>query len=243
MPDGSRTTIVRPAANPREHGVFPKPFGIVRQSACAEQGGAIRRGGGGAKGWDQGECEPAAHGPDAEPGNRVTGAGAHTSNRKGKEEGTVHCAFPPYQRRAAPGCVLRHQAGGSPRRRRGEMAGLCGKPGDKSPGFVRAGPTGSVWGIAISATVYAEAGRPAAPACGRRPGRQDCPTGDGLLNAIYEEDFLGFFPYRDRRSHPLGTTAIGEYAADSSNDGNAVSDLFGPHLNMTRSGSSPFPDD
>src|SRR5215471_25078 len=27
------------------------------------------------------ECEPAAHGPDAEPGNRVTGAGAHTSNR------------------------------------------------------------------------------------------------------------------------------------------------------------------
>src|SRR5215468_10935770 len=35
MPDGSSTTIVRPAANPREHGVFPKPFGIVRQSACA----------------------------------------------------------------------------------------------------------------------------------------------------------------------------------------------------------------
>jgi hypothetical protein len=55
-------------------------------SSCeaGEQGGAIRRGAGGAKGWDQGECEPAAHGPDAEPGNRVTGAGAHTSNRKGK---------------------------------------------------------------------------------------------------------------------------------------------------------------
>jgi hypothetical protein len=34
MPDGSRTSIVRPAANPREHGVFPKPYGIVRQSAC-----------------------------------------------------------------------------------------------------------------------------------------------------------------------------------------------------------------
>src|SRR6266849_10803660 len=53
-------------------------------SSCeaGEQGGAIRRGAGGAKGWDQGECEPAGHGPDAEPGNRVTGAGAHTSNRK-----------------------------------------------------------------------------------------------------------------------------------------------------------------
>jgi hypothetical protein len=35
MPDGSGTTIVGPAANPREHGVILKPFGIVRQSACA----------------------------------------------------------------------------------------------------------------------------------------------------------------------------------------------------------------
>src|SRR5215470_1971918 len=49
---------------------------------AGEQDGAIRRGAGGAKGWDQGECEPAAHGPDAEPGNRVTGAGLHTANRK-----------------------------------------------------------------------------------------------------------------------------------------------------------------
>jgi hypothetical protein len=35
MPDGSGTTIVGPAANPREHGVILKPFGIVRQSAYA----------------------------------------------------------------------------------------------------------------------------------------------------------------------------------------------------------------
>src|SRR6266436_6907335 len=104
-------------------------------SSCeaGEQGGAIRRGAGGAKGWDQRECEPAAHGPDAEPGNCVTGAGAHTSNRKGKEEGTVHSALSSYQRRTAPGCILRHQAGGSPPRRRGDMAGLRGKCGDKSP--------------------------------------------------------------------------------------------------------------
>src|SRR5499425_1517900 len=54
------------------------------RSSCeaGEQGGAIRRGAGGAKGWDQGECKPATLGPDAEPGNRVTGAGAHTSNRE-----------------------------------------------------------------------------------------------------------------------------------------------------------------
>src|SRR5262245_21390518 len=70
-------------------------------SSCeaGEQGGAIRRGAGGAKGWDQGECKPATLGLDAEPGNRVTGAGAHTSNRKGKEEGTVHILQPwPEQR-------------------------------------------------------------------------------------------------------------------------------------------------
>ena len=35
MPDASGTTIVGPAANPREHGVILKPFGIVRHSAYA----------------------------------------------------------------------------------------------------------------------------------------------------------------------------------------------------------------
>src|SRR5262249_40920067 len=43
---------------------------------AGEQSGAIRRGVGGAKGGDQGECEPAKHVPDAEPDERVTGAGA-----------------------------------------------------------------------------------------------------------------------------------------------------------------------
>jgi hypothetical protein len=79
-----------------------------------EQGGAIRRGAGGAKGWDHGEYEPAAHGPDAEPGNQCHRCWPHTSNRKGREEGTVHCAFPPYQRRTAPEWFLRHQAGAAP---------------------------------------------------------------------------------------------------------------------------------
>ena len=41
-------------------------------------GGANRSGAGGAKGGDQGECGPAKHAPDAEPGMRVTGAGTHT---------------------------------------------------------------------------------------------------------------------------------------------------------------------
>src|SRR5262245_14309028 len=65
--DDERTREVGPSSSSYEAG---------------EQGGTIRPGAGGAKGWDQGECEPAAHGPDAEPGNRATGAGTHTSNRK-----------------------------------------------------------------------------------------------------------------------------------------------------------------
>ena len=35
---------------------------------------------GGAKGGDQGECGPAKHVPDSEPGKRVTGAGTHTAS-------------------------------------------------------------------------------------------------------------------------------------------------------------------
>src|SRR6202040_4346876 len=64
-------------------------------------GGAERSGAGGAKGGDQGECGPAKHAPDPEPGKRVTGAGTHTDNRERKAEGEVHRALPSYQHRSA----------------------------------------------------------------------------------------------------------------------------------------------
>ena len=47
-----------------------------------EQSRATGRGAGGAKGGGQGECKPAKHAPDSEPGKRVTRAGAHTAKRK-----------------------------------------------------------------------------------------------------------------------------------------------------------------
>src|SRR5215831_13770751 len=47
---------------------------------AGEQRGTIRCGASGAKGGDQGECGPAKHAPDAEPGKRVTGAGTHTAS-------------------------------------------------------------------------------------------------------------------------------------------------------------------
>src|SRR5947209_11965820 len=39
-----------------------------------------RSGAGGAKGGGQGECAPAKHALDSEPGSRVTGAGAYTAS-------------------------------------------------------------------------------------------------------------------------------------------------------------------
>src|SRR5438552_16613156 len=74
-----------------------------------EQCGAIRCGAGGAKGGGQGKCGPAKHAPGAEPGKRVTGAGAHTANSKAKEEGEVHRTPPPYQHRPPRRGVLRTQ--------------------------------------------------------------------------------------------------------------------------------------
>ena len=62
-----------------------------------EQSRATGCGVGGAKGGGRGECESAKHGPSTAPGNRVTGAGAHTASRKSKEEGEVHCALPSRQ--------------------------------------------------------------------------------------------------------------------------------------------------
>src|SRR5258708_27452623 len=53
-------------------------------SSCEadEQSRATGCGVGGAKGGGRGECESAKHGPGTVPGNRVTGAEAHTAFRE-----------------------------------------------------------------------------------------------------------------------------------------------------------------
>ena len=60
--------------------VAAKPANKAAPRCGAVRGGVSRSGVGGAKGGDQGECEPAKHVPDAEPGERVTDAGAHTAS-------------------------------------------------------------------------------------------------------------------------------------------------------------------
>src|SRR5215467_9259480 len=129
-----------------------------------EQSRATGCGVGGAKCGGRGECEPAKHAPGAGPGKCVTGAGAHTASRKATEEGTVHLALPPYQRRTTPGGILRPQA----RCRTGcgwaDMAGLRGGPRSQDRGPARPGPSGSISGSAVSATLHTEGGWAAAPA-------------------------------------------------------------------------------
>src|SRR5215471_4226575 len=60
----------------------------LRHSSCEadEQSWATDCGAGGAKGGGRRECEPAKHAPGAGPEERVTGAGARTSNCKATEE-------------------------------------------------------------------------------------------------------------------------------------------------------------
>jgi hypothetical protein len=62
-------------------------------SSCEadEQGRATGGGVGGANGGGRGECESAKHGPGTVPGNRVTGAEAHTEFR----ENITTCRYTP----------------------------------------------------------------------------------------------------------------------------------------------------
>ena len=68
-----------------------------------EQGGAIRRGAGGAKGGAEGNAGQQSAFRAQYRATRVTGAGAHTASRKAREEGEVHRAPPPYQPRPPEG--------------------------------------------------------------------------------------------------------------------------------------------
>ena len=119
-----------------------------------EQCGAIRCGAGGAKDGDQGECGPAKHTPGTGLGKCVTSAGPHTTGCKAKEEGTVHLASPPRQRRPAQAVVLRTQEGRGTWGRRPGMARLRDKPRGQPRGLARSGPSGSVSGTAQSATIH-----------------------------------------------------------------------------------------
>src|SRR3979490_2317919 len=107
--------------------VAGKPANKVAPRCGAIRGGVSRRGAGGAKGGDQGECGPAKHAPGAEPGKRVTSAGTHTESRKGKEKGEVHRAPTPHQHRLARTGVPRTQRRRRTGRRWRDVEGIRAK--------------------------------------------------------------------------------------------------------------------
>src|SRR5215831_7009619 len=110
-------------------------------------------------------------------GKCVTSAGPHTTGCKAKEEGTVHHASPPRQRRPTQAVVLRTQEGRGTWGRRPGMAGLRDKPRGQPRGLARSGPSGSVSGTAQSATIHTKSRWTAASDCGLRLGRQNRPKG------------------------------------------------------------------
>src|SRR5215471_6664577 len=61
--------------------VAMKPANKAKKAPCGGVCGSGRSGVGGAKGGGQGECAPAKHALDSEPGSRVKGAGAYTARR------------------------------------------------------------------------------------------------------------------------------------------------------------------
>ena len=71
--DDARTREVGPRHSSNEAGEQSE------ESPCGGVCGGGRSGVGGAKGGGQGECAPAKHALDSEPGSRVKGAGAYTA--------------------------------------------------------------------------------------------------------------------------------------------------------------------
>src|SRR5262249_47526967 len=74
---------------------------------ASERSGLGCGGARGAKGRGQGECGTAKHGPDAEPGSRVTGAVPHTRSRHQEQTGQANGALASSQRRCFAGELLR----------------------------------------------------------------------------------------------------------------------------------------
>src|ERR1700676_541211 len=87
-----------------ERGGEVRPIGSTCEAG--EQSGAIRRGAGGGKRWDQEECGTAKHGPDTEPGSCDTSAGPHTRSCNQEQEGEADSALASRQhRRSAVGLL------------------------------------------------------------------------------------------------------------------------------------------
>src|SRR5262249_40642933 len=192
-----RHSVVRPASGRRRAEADDDRTREVRLRHSSdepdEQGRAAGRGVGGAKGGDQGERGSAKHTPDTGPGACDPGAGPRTASCEAAEEGKVHRASPPHQRRHVAASVLRAQAQGRPRRGRYDVGGLRGGSRASARRSARAGPSGNVPAAAVTPNVHTEAdGRRRSLAIAALEDKIVQGAAVMVLNAIYEEEFLGF---------------------------------------------------
>ena len=157
-------------------------------NAAERPGGA-----GGAKGGDRGERETGRHAPDAEPGRRVTRAGLRTDNGKGKEEGDVHRAPAPRRRRSVEEAFLDLKRTAAP-----GVDGLTWKTYEADLGLrledlhsrVHRGAYRALPSRRVFIPKPDGRQRPLAVAALEDKIVQRATA--TVLNAIYEEDFLGF---------------------------------------------------
>src|SRR3984885_12439018 len=140
---------------------------------------ARRRAASGAKGRDQGECGPANHGPDAEPGSRVTCAGSHTRSRNQEQSTAANHTPASCQRRCFAGGILRTEEERRAWGRWADVDTIRGGLGGKPPKPSRACAWGRVSSAGLPSTVYSEGGWAASTAGHCRAGGQDCPSGGG----------------------------------------------------------------
>src|SRR5271169_5935300 len=125
---------------------------------ASEQGGLGCCGARGAQGRGQGECGTAKHGPDAEPGSRVTRAGPHTRSRHQEQAGQADGASASPQHRRFAGEFLRTEEDRSAGRRRDDVDRICEAPGGEPPGPACSRPYRSVSSAAVTSEVYTEGG-------------------------------------------------------------------------------------
>ena len=126
----------------------------------------------------EGNVNQREHAPGAEPGKRDPGAGSRTACRKAKEEGTVHRALAPRQRRYTTDGIPRAEARCRPRRGWRDVDGLRGRPRAEARGAAWPGPPRRVSAATVPPGVYTEGGRQTAAAGDRRTGGQDSPGRD-----------------------------------------------------------------
>src|SRR5271157_4811007 len=148
---------------------------------ASEQSGLGCGGARGAKGRGQGECGTAKHGPDAEPGSRVTSAGPHTRSRHQEQAGQADGASASHQHRRLASELLRSEEDRSAGRRRGDVDRVCKAPGGEPPGPACSRPHRGVSSAAVAPEVYTEGGRQTAAArhrCHRGQDRPGCGGGN-----------------------------------------------------------------